>query len=136
MIDFFIPGAPVPQARPRFSNRGKFTVAYDPKQCVDYKSWVKVCALEAMAKIGMTMVAREIPLVLSLMINLQKPKSAPKTREIFPTKKPDCDNVLKGIQDAMESVVYAADQQIVSVMVTKRYSEVPGVNVIIGEMQY
>ena len=51
------------------------------------------------------------------------------------TSKPDCDNVLKGLQDAMESIVYQADQQIVKVSVLKEYSTTPGVTITIQEFK-
>lgn len=131
-LSFFVPGTPVAQSRPRFARRGAFVQTYDAAPAKDYKSWVKSCAIDAMQLAGISMIKREIPLYLRVMISLQKPKSAPK-KLIYPTKKPDCDNVLKGLQDAMESIVYEADQQIVAVTVRKQYAETPGVLILIHE---
>lgn len=134
MISFFVPGKPVAQSRPRFARRGKFVTAYDAAPAKDYKSWVKSRALEAMQAAGISMISRDIPLRLQATINLAKPKSRPK-RHTLPTTKPDCDNVLKGLQDAMESIVYEADQQIVAVSVRKQYHVCPGVMVTIQEFK-
>jgi Holliday junction resolvase RusA-like endonuclease len=107
-------------------------MAYDAAPARDYKSWVRTCAVDAMAASGATMWHKDIPLSLRAEINLQRPKSKAK-RFTMPTSKPDCDNVLKGLQDAMESIVYQADQQIVKVSVIKRYSTTVGVTITIEE---
>lgn len=134
MIEFHIPGTPVAQSRPRFTRRDNFVATYDAAPAKDYKSWVRMCATTYMKEQGIKMIPRDVPLALTVVIDLQKPKSAPKTREIYPTKKPDCDNVLKGIQDAMESICYEADQQIVDVRVIKRYTtSEPGVHIRLWE---
>lgn len=134
MITIFVPGTPVAQSRPRFARRGKFVTTYDAAPAKDYKSWVKARAMEAMKEAGLTMIGRDVPLHLQAVINLVKPKSKPK-KVTQPTSKPDCDNVLKGLQDAMESIVYEADQQIVSVSVRKQYHVCPGVIITIQKYQ-
>lgn len=131
-LNFFVPGQPVAQSRPRFARRGNFVQTYDAAPAKDYKSWVKSCAIDAMQTAGLSIIKRDVPLYLRVTISLQKPKSAGK-KVVQPTKKPDCDNVLKGLQDAMESIVYEADQQIVAVSVRKQYAETPGVLILLQE---
>lgn len=129
MIEFFIPSTPVPQGRPRFARQtGR---AYDPAKSRDYKSWVRTCALQAMGEAKAKPYQRDIPLCMRLEIYIQRPKSKPKRFEL-PTTKPDCSNVQKGIEDALESICYEADQQITHVTVQKRYGA-PGVMVMIFE---
>jgi Holliday junction resolvase RusA-like endonuclease len=43
--------------------------------------------------------------------------------EVFPTKKPDMDNVVKAIFDACNGVVYLDDKQVVKLSMMKRYGE-------------
>jgi Holliday junction resolvase RusA-like endonuclease len=43
--------------------------------------------------------------------------------EVFPTVKPDADNVLKAILDACNGVVYLDDKQVVKLSMMKRYGE-------------
>ena len=131
-ISFFIPGTPVAQSRPRFARRWNFVATYDAAPAKDYKSWVRSCAVDKMKEMDLQPFHRDIPLSIRVEIGLSRPKSKPK-RYVMPTSKPDCDNVLKGIQDALESICYQADQQIVSTFVQKRYVDVPGVSVIIWE---
>lgn len=130
-IEFFIPGKPVAQSRPRFARRGNFVATYDATPAKDYKSWVKSCALDHMGKFNIMMFTREIPLVMILEVNVERPKS--KKKALFPVTKPDCDNFAKGVMDALESILYQADQQIVRLIVSKHYSDRPGVTVTLSE---
>jgi Holliday junction resolvase RusA-like endonuclease len=82
---------------------------------------------------GREVVPRDIPLGIRVEISLERPKSRTPKRYPLPTAKPDCDNVLKGIQDALESICYQADQQIVSATVQKRYADAPGVTVFLWD---
>ena len=53
---------------------------------------------------------------------------------IRPTKKPDLDNVIKSILDALNKVAYHDDTQIVSLSVEKFYSDSPRVEVAISSI--
>ncbi|MNP83694.1 Endodeoxyribonuclease RusA [compost metagenome] len=55
--------------------------------------------------------------------------------ELFPTKKPDMDNVIKAIYDGLNGVVWKDDVQVVDAFVRKRYGEVPGVHVRIVPLE-
>ena len=131
MIEFFVPGKPVAQSRPRFARRGNFVQTYDATPAKDYKSWIKSCALDHMDQFSVPMFTRDIPLVMILVVNVERPKA--KKKALFPVTKPDCDNFAKGVMDALESILYQADQQIVRLVVSKHYSDRPGVTVTISE---
>lgn len=131
-LEIYIPGKAVPQGRPRFATIGKGVRAYDPKQSVDYKSWVKHCALEVMGKAGVAIIPRDIPLHMILNVTIVKPASVPK-RRLCPVVKPDLDNIQKTIQDALEGITYQADQQIVSVRAVKRYGACDSVTVTLQD---
>ncbi|MEI6207326.1 MAG: RusA family crossover junction endodeoxyribonuclease [Desulfuromonadales bacterium] len=130
-IEFWIPGKPVAQSRPRFARRGAFVSTYDAAPAKDYKSWVKSCAIDYMNTFNVSMFTRDVPLVMTLTVNVDRPKA--KKKALFPVSKPDADNFAKGIMDALESILYQADQQIVRLVVSKHYSDRPGVTVSIGE---
>ena len=53
---------------------------------------------------------------------------------IRPAKKPDIDNVIKSILDALNGVAYHDDTQVVAVFAEKYYSDTPRVEVEIGNM--
>jgi Holliday junction resolvase RusA-like endonuclease len=50
-----------------------------------------------------------------------------------PTKKPDLDNLAKSVLDALNGVIYQDDSQIVSLHMTKVYSQYPGIDLLIRE---
>lgn len=49
--------------------------------------------------------------------------------EINPTGKPDADNIIKAILDALNTYAYKDDAEVVSVTAEKRYSTTPRVEV-------
>ena len=61
------------------------------------------------------------------------PKSCSKVRrtanvkrgELLPAKKPDIDNIVKAVLDALNEVAYRDDTQVVELQVRKQYSERP-----------
>ena len=55
---------------------------------------------------------------------------------LFPTKKPDWDNIGKIICDALNGIAWKDDAQIVDGHVLKHYSEVPHTDVLIEEVQH
>ncbi len=131
-ITFHVPGKPIPQSRPRFARRGNHVATYDAAPAKDYKSWVKTCALNAMAVEQVTLIPREIALAMNLTVNIERPKS--KKNAVYVTVKPDVDNLAKGILDSLESILYAADQQIITLTVSKHYSDCPGVIISVTEV--
>jgi Holliday junction resolvase RusA-like endonuclease len=129
-----IPGKPLGKQRVRVPKRGR---PYTPDQTVNYEAVVKALYIE---KYGM-----EKPLEGPVMINIvafyQIPKSASKARQrgmkdwtIRPTVRPDIDNVLKIITDALNGVAYLDDKQIIECSVNKCYAEAPAVLVTISEL--
>jgi Holliday junction resolvase RusA-like endonuclease len=123
-MNFFIPGKPQAKQRP-FFNR-KTGVAFSRKETVSYENLVKTIAHDAMG--GRPLLTG--PLTAAISIQLPAPKSKPKwwmdamrAQEIGATVTPDVDNVAKSITDALNSVLYHDDKQIVLMTVTKTYVE-------------
>lgn len=54
--------------------------------------------------------------------------------KILPAKKPDIDNVVKAVLDALNGVAYRDDTQVVELHVRKSYSEKPRVEVSIEKI--
>ena len=70
------------------------------------------------------------------------PKSASKRKKvemlegkIYPTKKPDIDNILKVVLDALNGLAYRDDSQVISCTVLKTYGEEEGVYVSVGKFE-
>lgn len=137
MIDFIVLGQPVPKGRPKFARRGKGVVAYTPAKTAAYETLVQRAASEAMG--GREPSTRPIKLIVSLA--LQVPASWSKKRQalaiagaIRATKKPDADNVLKGLKDGCNGIVWRDDAQVVCIELSKAYGEVPAASVAVLEM--
>ncbi len=133
-INFIIQGKVQAKQRPRFN--GKF--AYTPEKTVAYENWVKTCYLEKYR--GQKPL--EKPLKVKIIAYYEIPKSTSKKKqkqmldcEIFPTVKPDTDNIAKSILDSLNKIAYLDDKQVVKLEVEKYYSQVPSVAVVIEEME-
>jgi Holliday junction resolvase RusA-like endonuclease len=81
------------------------------------------------------------PCAIEISAVFSMPKSMPKKHRaealagrMWPTKKPDGDNVLKAVCDGINGVVWADDVQAVDQRVTKRYGETPGLWVRVASL--
>ena len=139
-LKFEIPGSPIGQGRPKFSTINGHAVAYDPEKSRNYKAYVKLLATQAMKEQGFTMI--DGPCCLDILACFEVPKSkSKKFRQAAlegrerPVKKPDIDNIVKALQDALNGLAYKDDSSIVFLSVAKCYSEVPKVEVILREIE-
>ena len=125
-------GPPMGKQRPKFSTCGKFVKAYTPDKTVNYETLVKLTYLEKYQ--GSPAVDK--PLILRMVAWYQLPGSWSKKKrekallgQIYPTVKPDLDNIVKIICDALNSLAYVDDKQIVELAVSKRYGDCPRVEI-------
>ncbi|WP_308722469.1 RusA family crossover junction endodeoxyribonuclease [Paenibacillus polysaccharolyticus] len=136
MITFTVYGEPVPQGRPRASTQGGFVRMYDPEKSKDYKDYVRLAAAEHAPNVLL-----EGPLGMMLTVYRSIPKSFSKKKviqaeagEIRPVSKPDVDNYLKGVKDALKGIIWKDDSQVVEVFAQKRYSARPRIEVKIKDL--
>lgn len=127
-IEFTVYGSPVPQGRPRFARVGNFVRTYDPASSKSWKETVKWQAIENKA------VFMDGALWMSLCFKLPRPRSLAKKVKHH-TKKPDLDNLVKGVKDGLKGICYRDDSQVVQMTVSKEYSEQPGVIIKIGQVE-
>lgn len=135
-IEFTVPGDPKGKGRPRFSRVGKFTKTY-----TDAKTRLYELKIANEAKLAMfPHEPLETPVAVYMEINVPIPASYSKKRKEacllgfeMPCKKPDADNILKGILDAMNEIVYKDDVQVIKINVIKKYSSEPCVYVVVKE---
>lgn len=127
VVEFSVPGTPVGKGRPRFARRGGFVTAYTPEKTASYENLVKMVASHAM--LGRHPIEGPVSLDLTLLVT--PPASWSKKKidaaiggNVLPTSKPDIDNVLKAICDAMNGVVFCDDKQVCNARVEKRYAGV------------
>ena len=134
-ISFIIPGEPVGKGRPKFTTTNGFARAYTPKKTQSYENLVKMAFLQE---------RREPPFCGPVSMRISAffsiPKSWPKKRlsahnnkSEAVTKKPDLDNIIKIVADALNKLAYVDDSQIFEVTALKFYSHAPLTTVTIQE---
>ena len=127
-VAFVIPGTPVGKGRPKFARRGNFVSTYTPEKTASYENLVKIKAEEAMA--GRSPFGGACQVQMHLFVTPPASWSQKKQRDalegrIYPTSKPDVDNVVKGIFDGMNGIVWTDDKLACDVVVVKRFGTVP-----------
>jgi len=126
-ITILIPGEMRGKGRARFSARGGFARAYTDEKTVTAENWVRCCAADMAPDAPL-----EGPVSLDMEIGVAVPRSWPKKRqaaalagEIRPTTKPDIDNAVKLVADALNGVIWRDDRQIWALTVRKVYQAAP-----------
>ena len=124
------PITPKPTPRPRV---GKFG-AYYPKEYQAYKDQLKqLAALICKEK-------HEGPISMRIEFYMPIPASLSKKKKLdlvdqWHIKKPDCDNLAKGVKDALEGIAYDNDSQVCELIIRKRYSTKPRIEVDLWELK-
>lgn len=137
-VYFIVDGEVQGKARPRFSRMGGYVKTYTPKKTIDYEQRIKACYLAEVPFQPMIWGNKE-PLEIVVNAYFEIPKSASKKAKErmllkeYPTKKPDADNILKVVADALNGVAYGDDAQIVIATVYKIWSESPKLEITIRE---
>lgn len=137
MIRFSIPSVPIAQPRQRHAliagHVRNFTPAKHPVQA--FKAVARMAAHQAYQGPPL-----EGPLSLRVLFLMPRPGRLRWKKRLMPrqwhTSKPDADNLLKSLKDALSGLVYVDDAQICELTAKKVYcngSEPPGLWVEIGE---
>lgn len=137
-IRFTIPGNPRGKQRPRLCKFNGKNYVYTPKETVNYEDLVKSSYL---AEYNLCF-EKDVPLEVLILAAFSIPKKIKKGLKslmaagvLLPTKRPDCDNIIKIILDGLNGVAYHDDSQICRVSLKKIYSEKPGVAVLIRNIE-
>lgn len=131
-IEFTIPGDAVPFAR---AGGGKNTPRFTPAKQRSYMGVVKLFCQRAMQAAA----PMEGAIELSVSAYYLRPKSHTRKRAeaagaIWKTSKPDADNLSKLVKDALNTVAWRDDAQVVSLHVWKQYSDTARLSVRIVEL--
>ena len=140
-VVFYVPGKPQGKARARTfynPNSGKH-VSHTPDNTVLYENLIKERYLQ---QADGAYIGDDIPVTLKVIARFIPPKSKSKKvkqqmleGELLPLKKPDMDNIIKVVADALNGVAYHDDTQIAMVIAKKVYSAVEGLDIIVEEYQ-
>lgn len=126
-MDFIVDGKPQGKQRPRFSRISK--TVYTPTKTAKYEKQIAKAYTDSGGKC--------IPADCYVSVNVSAffpvPKSYSKKkredcleRKLRPDKKPDMDNILKVVLDALNEVAYEDDKQVVELIGRKYYTESEG----------
>jgi Holliday junction resolvase RusA-like endonuclease len=128
-VTLVIPGKPVPQPRPKVCRRGAFVSTYTPDNGIRaYRDAISLIVRAAMAGVMHTGAVR-----LTVELEFVRPPShysvtkkygrrLKETAPAWPVDG-DCSNYVKGVEDCLNGVAWKDDVQIVSLNVTKCYTE-------------
>lgn len=147
-IVFTVPGQPQGKGRARHADRFRrdaktgqkvrYTATITPEKTVAYEGLIAHAG--ALAMQGRA--PMEGPMAVTLDIRLQVPTSWSKRKQaqalagiVWPTTKPDIDNVEKAVFDGLNGVAWKDDVQVVNVVKGKRYAVTPGLYVEISPIE-
>lgn len=139
-VTFHVPGKPQGKARAKtYHNKNGFTTTVTPEQTVLYENLIKDQYLNYCSGLYLE---RGIPVTLRIVARFLPPKSTSKKRQAamlegreLPLKKPDMDNIVKVVADALNGTAYHDDTQIVYVAAKKAYSAREGLDITVEEYQ-
>jgi Holliday junction resolvase RusA-like endonuclease len=130
LFQVMIEGQPVAKGRPRFDSRSGRT--HTPHKT---EKWETRAKRQMRLNRGMRAPVAE-PMVLEVRAFFTIPASWPKWKReqaemgaLPHTTKPDADNVLKAVEDALNKIVILDDQFIVDSIIRKRYALNPRVEI-------
>jgi len=136
IIKFTIVGEPHGKGRPRFTVRHGFSMAYTDEKTRTAESNFLAQALPYKPEKPL-----ENPLKMKIKAFCSIPTTYSKKKRLKclcamlrPAKKPDLSNILKIIEDSLNTVFFQDDKQIVSLEMEKYYDEVPRTEIEIEEI--
>lgn len=122
-MDFLVNTKPQGKARPRFSR--KSGVVYTPKKTAAYEKGIA----RAFSEAGGKCIPEGCYVSVAVHAFFEIPKSYTKGKRLAckhnvnrPDKKPDIDNILKSVLDALNGVAYVDDKQVVEAIGRKYYT--------------
>jgi Holliday junction resolvase RusA-like endonuclease len=126
MISLTIPGSPQGKQRPRWFKFGTYT----PKETVNYETLIK--ELFAVKYADFKPIDCPVKMALEIFHSIpnsksKKVKALMEAGSIRPAVRPDMDNVIKILCDALSGLAYQNDSQIIELTAKKFYSYIPRV---------
>ncbi|MCM1233842.1 MAG: RusA family crossover junction endodeoxyribonuclease [Ruminococcus flavefaciens] len=133
-------GQPQGKQRARVCMRGNYARAYTPEKTASYENLINLSYIQALK--GAPSPFWDKPIKITIQAIYQIPKSFSRKRtaaaldgQIRPQVKPDIDNVVKVVCDALNKVAYKDDTQVVEIAAYKRYGAEPMLQIDIDEVQ-
>lgn len=122
MTTFTVPGVKG-KGRPRFARYGAHVTTYTPDSTAAYEQAVQLAYQAAGGRLHDGAVAVRITAHQALPKRATKAQRAAAERgEIYPIRKPDLDNIIKIVLDALNGYAYRDDTQVVQIDARKLYT--------------
>ena len=128
-----VPGRPRGKARPRFHNGH----AYTPKNTRDFEKEIRVCYLQQDGR----KIDGSVSVSIEAIFKIPESWSKKKKWETIdqgkrPEVRPDIDNIVKIVMDALNGVAYKDDSQVVDISARKVYGlGYEGVHITVEEVR-
>lgn len=127
-VNVFIPGKPVAWQRPNQSGKRRF----DTPRNIAEKHRIRLQVKPALRQAGWSdPLPKGNPVHLMLAFFMPHVKTSKFTHH---TVKPDLDNLIKIVKDALNKLAYEDDCQIMQVTALKRRSAAPGIMITLEEL--
>ncbi len=135
IVRLTVEGTPVAQKRHRHTSVGKFVRTYDPSS-KDKSDFLALCFNQIPKKLGLMIENWEGSLRLDLKFIMPIPKSYSKKKKLSllnadHLKKPDIDNMIKFVMDALNKIFWKDDSQVSCLYATKIYGSKPRTEITI-----
>lgn len=115
---------PLAKARPRFTVKNGYARSYTPARTVDFANTIKILSCEQYK-----MPPIDTPIYMQIEFHIPT-KNKKKIGEPHGVR-PDIDNLIKNICDALNGIVYKDDGQIWKIHSTKHYAEKGSISIIL-----
>lgn len=121
---------PVEQARPRATRFGKGIRLYDPKKVTVFKQQLGMLAKQQMLDRGLEPFDGPLEVCMEfyrpVQASISRKERARRLSGVHrPTVKPDLSNYIKALEDALNGILWADDNLIISLEAKKYYAERP-----------
>lgn len=136
---FTVMGEPRGKQRAKTYRNGNFTRTVTPEQTVVYENLI---AMEYRRQCKDFRFNDKTMLAITIEAHFSIPKSTTKKnralmieKALRPVKKPDGDNIIKVVCDALNGIAYHDDAQIVDMIIRKYYAESPKLVISLMEVE-
>lgn len=132
---FTVYDRPKPLSRPRFARTATGVRTYTVRKDQDVRFNIRAAWLAVF--IDPAADSLQGPLRLEVTAFLPYPKSMSKKRRLvsLPVTRPDLDNYIKQVEDALSGYAYKDDSSIVTIIARKRYGEPPRWEITLDEIE-
>lgn len=136
-MKFEVLGQPQGKGRPKVTIQGGFAHGYTPKKTANYETEIYYSYVAAKDRVFF----KDTPVKMQITAFCQIPKAFSKKKHeeavsgrLRPQTKPDIDNIVKVVCDALNGVAYHDDNQIAELISRKFYSDEPKLVIEITEL--